>query len=428
MRTAFYRFRFIYSGLLLLTILSSCSSDHSGQKKIQEPVSPVAPVQSRDDFSGMAGKITDNIQYSGQPQLSYCLYLPSGYSAQKKFPVIFIFDAHADGKLPVEKYHALAEEFGFVLIGSNNSRNGLAYDSLVGMATALIQDASSKISVDATRRYTMGFSGGARVAGVVAASAQNIAGVIGCGAAYMDENFKSRPELFFFRFARNDDFNLLEMSRMHEHFKQAGVKNYFQVFEGKHEWPDSATMRNAFEILTVTDARQMAALEKKISAAGVSPRVAKGFEAEAEQQKKYIDAFTSQNIFWWKNEISGLQQCGNMKADVEKLHRCKRLLAYIGVAVYSFSTNAIKSHNDADAEKLLQIYLMADSQNSEQRFLEAILRARQGDNNRALALLNEAVSLGFSDFARIESEPDFQKLKSMDGYSRLITKDKTQNP
>lgn len=428
MRKTICRLWFACINFLLPVILISCSSNESGQKKIPENVAPEEQLQKHNDFSGRAGKITDGIQCDAQPQLTYCLYLPSGYTAQKVFPTIFIFDAHADGKLPVEKYHSLAEEFGFILIGSNNSRNGISYDSLVGMAKVMMQDASGKISIDANWVYTMGFSGGARVAGVVAASEKNIAGVIGCGADYMNERLMTRSGLFCFGFAGVDDFNLLEMSGMHAFYENDGVKNYFQVFEGKHEWPDSATMRNAFEMLTVTAPEKKQALEKKISAAGVTPQMVKEFDEETSAQRKYMYAFSRPNIFWWKNEISNLRECAGSNSNKAKQHRCRRLLAYIGVAVYSYSVDAIKNHNDADAEPLLQVYSMADPQNTEQRFLEAILRARQGDNSHALALLNEAVRLGFSDVSRIESEPDFQNLRSMTEYSGLINRIKTQRP
>lgn len=417
-------------GWFSLAVLHSCASDSSRKGKTTAliPTIESSAAKNQIDFSAMSGNVTDSISCSGQPQLNYCLYLPSYYSVQKTFPIIFIFDAHADGKLPVSKYQSLAEEFGFVLAGSNNSKNGIPYDSLVNMAREMMQDVSVKISTDGTRRYVMGFSGGARVAGVVASTDNTIAGVIGCGAAYMDESYKSRPGLFCFGFAAKDDFNLLEMFRMHEYFEQAGIKNYLEVFEGKHEWPDSETMRNAFEMLTLTSPEKRQALEKKVSVAGVNPSMAKAFEEESIAQKKYIDAFLGENIFWWKNEISNLQACGNKNRDKEKQHHCKRLLAYTGVAVYSFSNNAIKSYNDTEAEKLLQIYNMVDSQNSEQRYLEAILRVRQGNNYRAFALLNEAVNLGFSDLPRIEGEPDFQKLRGMDEYRHIIDKIKTPKP
>src|ERR1041385_685120 len=161
-------------GLLSAAILNSCSSHHdSGQKKIQENISPAEQLPSAPDYSKLAGKITDHILCDAQPQLSYCLYLPTSYSPTKTFPVIFIFDAHADGKLPAEKYHNLAEESGFILIASNNSRNGIQYDSLLSMAKDMMLDASGKFSIEANRKYVMGFSGGARVAGVVASTEQN---------------------------------------------------------------------------------------------------------------------------------------------------------------------------------------------------------------------------------------------------------------
>jgi dienelactone hydrolase len=415
-------------GLLLPMLFNSCSSPDSGQKKIPENISPAEPPSPRTDFSSLAGKITDNVVCDAQPQLSYCLYLPSAYSATKTFQVIFIFDAHGDGKLPVEKYHNLAEESGFILIASNNSRNGIQYDSLMEIARAMMSDASGKIAIDSKRKYVMGFSGGARVAGAVAATEQNIAGVIGCGAAYLDENAKAHTGQFFFGFAGKDDFNLLEMFRMHEYFANAGVKNYFEVFEGKHEWPDSATMRNAFSMLTVTDSKEKQNLEKKISKNTVTPAMAKTFEAESELQNKYIGAFSKENILWWNSEIVNLQKCAASGTDKEKVHQCRRLLAYIGVAIYSYSNNAIKNHSDADAEKLLQIYKMVDSQNNEQRYLEAILRARQGDKLRALALLNEAVGLGFNDVSRMQNEADFQSLKGMTDYSTLLGKINSQHP
>ena len=415
MKRCMYRLLLV-PGLLWLAVLHSCSSNHSPEKKVPEPVIQAQQPLPAADFLKSAGKITDRIACSIRPELSYCLYLPSNYSSGNFFPVIFIFDAHGDGKLPVAKYLPLAEEFKFVLVGSNSSRNGLAYDELVSIAHTTIQDVSDKITIDPKRIYTMGFSGGARVAGAVAVSENNIAGIIGCGAAYMDERLKSKPGLLCFGFAGLDDFNLLEMTDMHAFYEAHGVKNYFQVFKGKHEWPDTLTMRNALEMLTVPAPEKKQALEKKIAAAGVTPQMAKEFTEEREAQKKYMYAFNAPDIFWWKNEISNLQQCAGAKQ-----HRCKRLLAYIGVAVYSYSTNAVKNHNDAIAESLLQVYRMADPQNNEERFLEAILRARQGNNLQAFALLNEALNLGFNDFSRIDNEPDFDKLKSMNEYRQLMS-------
>ncbi|MBK5284311.1 MAG: hypothetical protein JJE25_02825 [Bacteroidia bacterium] len=416
-----------YSVLLLLTV-SSCSNEKK-EKKFQENNLPVQPLVVKENYSDYAGKIKNGLLCDADGSLNYCLYLPGNYTAEKKFPVLFIFDAHGDGSLPVKKYSSLAEEYGYILVASNNSKNGLQYDAIQRIASIMIQDAEAKLSIDMQKRYTLGFSGGSRVAGFVASHEKNFAGVIGCGAPFLDESMKSIPGFFCFGFAGNDDFNLIELTRSHETFNKAGLTNYLMVFEGKHEWPDSSIMLNAFEMLTISDTKKREAFSKKISTSTSNMmKQEKIFAEESLMQKKYLDGFASQNIVWWRNEITKLQQCGKTNKVNEEVHRCKRLLSYIGLAIYSYSNGAINNHQDADAQKFLEIYRMADESNSEQRFLEAVLKARQGNKTEAINLLSEAVRFGFSDFQRIENHPDLQNIKSFDGYAQIFSQSKTEQP
>src|SRR5215216_4187853 len=55
---------------------------------------------------------------------SYALYLPSTYTAQKKWPLLLAFDPMARGPLPLERFKEAAEKHGYIVIASNNSRNG----------------------------------------------------------------------------------------------------------------------------------------------------------------------------------------------------------------------------------------------------------------------------------------------------------------
>ena len=92
MQNIFFRL-LLASGLLSAMMLCACSSKNPGQKKNQEIVSTPEHAPTGIDYSKLAGKIADHITCDAQPQLSYCLYLPSAYSVSKTFPVIFIFDA-----------------------------------------------------------------------------------------------------------------------------------------------------------------------------------------------------------------------------------------------------------------------------------------------------------------------------------------------
>ena len=103
---------------LLFNLLTACTfaaltiscGTNASQNTIHKPLT----------FSAITHKVcTDDTSQS------YEVYLPSGYPAQKKWPVIFVFDPHGNGKLAVEHFKEAAEMFGYVVLGSNNSRNGL---------------------------------------------------------------------------------------------------------------------------------------------------------------------------------------------------------------------------------------------------------------------------------------------------------------
>jgi len=55
---------------------------------------------------------------------SYALYLPSNYSPERLWPIVYCFDPGGRGDYPVGLFRAAAEKYGYILVGSNNSQNG----------------------------------------------------------------------------------------------------------------------------------------------------------------------------------------------------------------------------------------------------------------------------------------------------------------
>src|SRR5882672_10577374 len=77
--------------------------------------------KKRDSLS--AGKIIDSVICKADHTQSYALYIPAkgnGFA----LPVIYFFDPHGSGAFPLGKYKSLADKYGFIIIGSNNSKNG----------------------------------------------------------------------------------------------------------------------------------------------------------------------------------------------------------------------------------------------------------------------------------------------------------------
>ncbi len=117
-----------------------------------------------------AGQIIERVACGTDPAETYALYLPSRYSALKAWPIIYTFDPMARGKAPVALYKDIAEKYGPILAASNNSANFRPGESSKA-AQAIWMDTHIRLQLDPRRIYTMGFSGGARVATSVAMTA-----------------------------------------------------------------------------------------------------------------------------------------------------------------------------------------------------------------------------------------------------------------
>jgi predicted esterase len=185
------------------------------------------------------GRVIRQVACLEKPGQSYALYLPSAFDPQRQWPVLFLFDPGARGAAAVEAFRDAAEEFGWILVGSNNSRNG-PMEASAFAALSLWSDTLKRLPIDGRRVCAGGFSGGARVASIFPRLAgRKIAGVIGCGAG-LSSGLKPgdlRTEGFFGLIGLAD-FNYEEMKELDLAFDPTGVAHRFLFFEGRHDWPD----------------------------------------------------------------------------------------------------------------------------------------------------------------------------------------------
>jgi predicted esterase len=192
-----------------------------------------------------AGQIVPNEVARNHPDQSYVLYLPSDYTPSKKYPIVYAFDPGAHGDQPVEHMKDAAERYGYIVAGSNNSRNGslkLQSDA----AQAIFEDTHERFSVDDRRMYVAGFSGGARVASQIAQNCKCAAGVILSGAGFAIGTFPSRDAPFaVFSTVGSFDFNYPEVTHLDAALETAGSPHFLRYFEGPHEWAPPAVMDEA---------------------------------------------------------------------------------------------------------------------------------------------------------------------------------------
>jgi len=190
----------------------------------------------------VAGQIIDRVTCTADPAQSYALYVPKDYTPSRPWPVIFAFDPGARGRVPVERYQAAAERYGYIVAGSNNSRNGgLEFPRVLA---ALTNDVASRLAVDPKRVYLAGMSGGARTALGVALASKEIAGVIASSAGYPDTTVRKTLSFPLFATAGTDDFNHLEMRRLD---RALTSPHRLVIFNGGHVWLSSDLAVQAIE-------------------------------------------------------------------------------------------------------------------------------------------------------------------------------------
>jgi len=189
-----------------------------------------------------SGQIIDRVTCEADLSQSYALYVPADYTPSRAWPVIFAFDPGGRGRVPVERYQAAAERYGYIVVGSNNSRNGST--EIARILTAMTTDVSGRLAVDPKRVYLAGMSGGARVALAIALASKEIAGVIASSAGYPDSDVRTKLSFPLFATAGTDDFNHLEMRRLD---RALTTTHRLVIFNGGHVWLSSDLAMQAIE-------------------------------------------------------------------------------------------------------------------------------------------------------------------------------------
>ena len=214
------------------------------------------PAGAAEEFE--KGKIIEKVDCRGSDDESYALYLPSDFTPTVKRPVLYLFDPGARGPIAVDRFLQAAEKYGWILVASNNSRNG-PWEPNLRAAQVMFEDSSARLPIDETRIYAGGFSGGSRAACVFPRIInRRIAGTIGVGAGI--SNTGTRPEdigaFSYFGIIGLADFNYPEMKRLDEDLEGAQVPHRILYYEAPHQWPDPETCSRAVGWMEIAAMKQ----------------------------------------------------------------------------------------------------------------------------------------------------------------------------
>ncbi len=196
------------------------------------------------------GRIIEKVVCRADSQQSYAVFLPSHYTGDREWPILYCFDPAARGRVPVERFQEAAEKYGYIVAGSNNSRNG-PFEVSLAATDAMWYDTHARFRIDARRVYATGFSGGARVACRMGLAGELVAGVIASSGGFPGGETPKSVPFVFFGTAGTEDFNLSELKQLDGELDSLKAAHRVVIFEGGHDWPSAALCMEAIEWMEI---------------------------------------------------------------------------------------------------------------------------------------------------------------------------------
>ncbi len=454
--------------IIFLAIVGQLSCNNSPKNETKEQSTQETVMYKPGTFVYKINCRTDQTQ-------TYAAYFPVSYQPNAEFPVIIVFDAHARGKMVVHKFQKAADEFGYIVVVSNNAKNGLK--TINNTLNALFDDVFFRFKIDKRRVYTAGFSGGARIASSVAIYKGGIEGVLAIAGGLPKVGQEITQMFNYAAIVGEVDFNYLELKALDKQMNNIGFPHSLTISKNGHEWPNKKRLSASIEwfeimgmkkgIVPVNDnlirnytenmadsvnnfllkgkvyrAKQLyeqflstidglfdiSTYQKSYEVLLKNPNI-KIQEAEikasdkieTDKQQHYIALFKQQSFSKLLNEVNRLKSDTQAKNKL-KSNRAKRLLNYMSMLSYIFTDGAIKSTDLQLAEKYLNLYKKVDTDNPDRYFFEACISATKNKEKETLSNLQKAIKFGFFDVNRLQSENYFTNIRKHTDFKDITAK------
>ncbi len=408
------------------------------------------------------GQLVDKVVCAAEQDQSYAAYLPSNYGPARRWPILYCFDPGARGRIPVERFLPGAEKYGYVVVASNNSRNGPWAPTLAAI-NAISRDTAARFAIDERRVYVAGFSGGARVASRIGLAGA-AAGVIACGGGFPVGEKPKAVSFLFFGIAGTDDFNYIELRRLDSDMESLGAAHRLAVFSGGHEWPPATVAIQAIEWLELQAMRagtrprdealiqnllraRLSSLEALPAAEAYleSKSIAadfKGLAATAELEKRSAELAGSREVRDWirkereqetrqieatdalfalagrdamgelRGTIAGWRKASEAAGDSPERRLARRVLQGAYVQGYEAARDLAERRDYRRAAAILEMMAGIRPERAQTFYDLARTRALSGDKKKALAALKQAAALDPENPAlkALSSDPAFKKI------------------
>lgn len=457
--------------LLVVSVLLACNSSAVRQDE-QASASDGAVINTPTDSNGL---FLLQLPCASDPNVHYSVYLPENYTGSTLHPLLLMFDPHGDDRGPLERYKALADRYGFILMSSVESRNGNDARVSAGILQALDRECNKIARADTNNLNCGGFSGGARVAAMLALGTGRYKGLVLSGAGFPAGNWKGIPPHVILGYAGQRDMNLAELRQLKPEAKLESRYQFISSEDG-HAWPDSSSMEKAFiafvcnsrrdrygsvtdslirfavsryrdllrqdsdkgrplldsynylNFLRCFDGLEDISMEEKayrnlLNNSEYQSAIKKEELLMKEEEKKVNEltaAFMQKPAEWWQAELSSWMDTSAFLYEKSRIAMHCRVQGKLSLIAYSSLNRALQAGMPNESRYFASLYVAIDPGNKEAWYLLALTFAREGKMGQAMESLEKAGALGFRERARLEAETAFAPLRADNRYQTIL--------
>lgn len=211
--------------VLLTTFIRVINAQETNQRIGEFTISStVLDIMGESDAPSFASKIsiTDLVEWE--------VYVPQNYDPGKPSGILVFINSRNNGKIE-EKWKVVMENTNLIYIGANNSGNDIAIAQRVAYAIIAPRLINNTYYINPDRIYVSGFSGGSRVASMVATEYNNLfkGAIYNSGANYWGEaaqaSYDEMKNNYYVFITGTEDFNLEDTKQVYDAYQKIGVKN-----------------------------------------------------------------------------------------------------------------------------------------------------------------------------------------------------------
>jgi len=191
------------------------------------------------DLSLRKGAVVDSLPIGDSIAESFAMYLPRNYSADKDWPIVFIFDDEGRGINVARLFSTAAEDQGYLLVASNNISKKDSLLANLEIGSRLVESVLLNFPIDENRMYTAGLNEGALVASALPVVFPKIKGVLVVEDVWLNKDLlvdnNKKRSIVGFASHKSDSYN-----NLNESFNLYKILDYNPLiynYDDENNWP-----------------------------------------------------------------------------------------------------------------------------------------------------------------------------------------------